>query len=130
MVTWLESLLNRSNYRDRSLTWACGRDEVKGIMKRMGLTLTTVLAVASLGLLGCQRAGSDELSEKLDQIDERLASIEKKIGNIKPGAARGQQRARPPGPDPKKVYAAPIVGAPYKGPEHAKVTIVEAMEYA
>lgn len=99
-------------------------------MTRMGLTLTTALAVGSL--LGCQRAGSDEMSEKLDQIDKKLTSLEKKIDNIKPGAAaaRGAQRKRPPGPDPKKVYAAPVAGAASKGPANAKVTIVDAFEYA
>lgn len=93
----------------------------------MGLTITTALAVGSL--LGCQRAGSDDISEKLDQIDKKLESLDKKISNIKPGAGRAAPK-RPPGPDPKKVYAAPISGAAFKGPANAKVTIVDAFEYA
>ena len=78
--------------------------------------------------MACQKAGSDEISEKLDQIDKRLAGIEKKIDKVGTGAAARPKR--PPGPDPKKVYAAPVKGAAYEGPEHAKITIVEAMEYA
>ena len=110
----------------RALTRGKSRDSVNSMI-RMGIAITTALAVGSL--LGCQKAGSDELSEKLDQIDKRLASMEKKLDKVGTGAARPQQK-RPPGPDPAKVYAAPIAGAAFVGPEHAKVTIVDAMEFA
>lgn len=96
-------------------------------MIRMGIAITTALAVGSL--LGCQKAGSDEVSEKLDQIDKRLAAMDKKLDKVGTGAARAQPKRRP-GPDPKKVYAAPIKGAAFTGPQHAKVTIVDAMEFA
>ena len=97
-------------------------------MKRMGLTITTALAVGSL--LGCQRAGSDDINEKLDQINKKLASMEKKLDNVRPGAAAAARPQRPPGPDPQKVYAAPTEGAAFRGPSVAKVTIVDAFEYA
>lgn len=96
-------------------------------MKRMGLILAAALVVG--GYLGCQRAGSDDQGEKLDQINKKLDQLSTKIDNIKPGAAAARPK-RPPGPDPKKVYAAPIEGAAYKGPATAKVTIVDAFEYA
>jgi hypothetical protein len=35
-----------------------------------------------------------------------------------------------PRPNPADTYAVPIAGAPAKGAEHAKITIVEAFEFA
>jgi hypothetical protein len=101
-------------------------------MRRIALVagLGVVLAV---GLMACQRQ-DDSVLRKLDDIDKRLASLEKSIqsGAAAPGAARPTPAAppqRPPGPDPDKVYAAPIEGAPFRGGEHAKVTIVEASTF-
>lgn len=65
---------------------------------------------------------------ELQRIDQRLTALEKRIEEL--ARQRPAARARPPGPDPKKVYAAPIAGAPFVGAKHAKVTIVEAMEFA
>jgi hypothetical protein len=47
-----------------------------------------------------------------------------------PGAAGRDPGGRPPGPDPAETYSVPIAGAAYKGPANAKVTIVEAFEFA
>ena len=86
------------------------------------------LAVATLG--ACAKDESS-ISSKLDKIEQRLASIESKLaGGALPGAARGQAGPRPAQPDPNGVYAVPIAGAPYRGSEHAKITIVEAFEFA
>jgi protein-disulfide isomerase len=98
-------------------------------MKRIGyLFLGACIMVA---VSACETAQSRNLDEKLDGIVARLDRLEKSL-QAAPGAGRGmgQQRQRPAEPDPTKVYAVPIEGSPAKGPEHAKVTIVEAYEFA
>ncbi len=99
-------------------------------MKQIGLTFITALAVAAVG--ACAKDDSS-IGKKLDDIDKRLAGIESKLEKGVParaGAARGQARPRPQRPDPNKVYSVPIAGAPFKGVENAKITIVEAFEFA
>jgi hypothetical protein len=80
-------------------------------------------------LMACERVDTASTAKKLDEIDNRLAKIEQLMerGGGAPGAAVPQ---RPPGPDASEVYAVPIEGAAYKGPAHAKVTVVEAFEFA
>ena len=96
-------------------------------MKRMGMLILAV--TTALGLGACERQDPMATNEKLDKIMERLDSIEQKVQQGA-GAARPQRPSRPPGPDQNKVYAVPVEGAPSKGPEKAKVTIVKAYEYA
>jgi len=76
----------------------------------------------------------DNATGKLDDIDRRLGSIEKSLdkGAGRPDPLRGNPlgRVRPTRPDADTVYAVPIAGAPYRGRKHAKVTIVEAFEFA
>ncbi len=98
-------------------------------MKRIGYVCTTLLlAVAVSGLAGCQ-ANSSGVEAKLDDINTRLERIE---GLVKQGggAAGRPTPQRPPGPDPAKVYAVPVEGSPAKGSPNAKVTVVEAFEFA
>ena len=103
--------------------------EALGAMKRIGyVCISLLLAAAVSGLAGCQQQGSSAVEAKLDDINQRLERIE---GMVKQGA--GAQRPmpqRPPGPDPAKVYAVPIEGAPVKGPANAKITVVKAFEFA
>jgi protein-disulfide isomerase len=63
----------------------------------------------------------DELSDRLDDMDTRLKKIELLLANA---------LEEPQEPDPNVVYAVPIAGDPHSGPEHAKVTLVEAFEFA
>lgn len=97
-------------------------------MKRL---LITAGALAALAFTGCQKDDSG-VAAKLDQINSKLEQIEKKLASAPVGAAAPgmpQQPARPR-PDPNKVYSVPVDGAPFKGPEHAKVTVVKAFEFA
>jgi hypothetical protein len=91
---------------------------------RRELTITGLLA-AGVYVWGCQPGADPTVTKKLDDITAKLDAIEKKIGTGAP-----QRPQPPPGPDPTTVYAVPIEGAAFKGPEHAKVTIVEAFEFA
>lgn len=99
-------------------------------MKRIGSLCTfLMLAVVAGGLLGCQ-VDQSGLEAKLDKIDERLGKIETMVQQGGGAGAGRQAPQRPPGPDPSKVYAVPVTGAPAVGPENAKVTLVKAYEYA
>jgi hypothetical protein len=104
------------------------------MLKTVRVLLIPALALA--GLSACQRAGDQDIKDKLESIDNRITAMEEAVksgaGAPGPGAARPTPAAppqRPPGPDPDAVYAAPIEGAPFRGGEHAKVTIVEASTF-
>ena len=98
-------------------------------MRRFGIT---VAVAAGLLALGCQKGGDTGVAERLDSIDKRLASIEEKIakGGGGPRGAQRPQRPKRPRPNPADVYAVPIEGAAFKGAKHAKITVVEAFEFA
>ncbi len=61
--------------------------------------------------------------KKLDDVVARLDRIEKKLD-------APRLPPRPPEPDTKTVYSVPIDGDPFIGPAVAKVTIVEASDFA
>lgn len=95
-------------------------------MKRIGLMFLSALVMSSP--MACQQVDPASTNKKLAEIEQKLAKIEELAARSgAPAAARPQ---RPPGPDASTVYAVPIEGAPYKGPEHAKVTVVKAFEFA
>ncbi len=98
-------------------------------MRRYGIITA---AAVSLLALGCQKTGSAGLEEKLESIDKRLSGIEAKLEKGVPAAAgkRGAKRPSRPRPNPKDVYSVPIEGAAYVGAKHAKITVVEAFEFA
>jgi protein-disulfide isomerase len=91
--------------------------------------LRKVFVLASLAaLIGCQK-GDPALAEKLDRIETKIEGIQRKLD----GMGGVAQRPQPPprrGPDPAAVYSVPIGDAPVRGPATAKVTIVEAAEFA
>jgi protein-disulfide isomerase len=85
------------------------------------------LAVAVAG--GCMQS-DPATQEKLDQLSAKLDSLDKRLTNFRPAGGRGAAQ-RPQGPDPASVYSVPIDDAdPIKGPSTAKVSIVEAAEFA
>jgi len=95
-------------------------------MMRMGI----VLLGAVSGLFACARDSDPDLAKKLDRIikqnDDILDEL-RKGGGVARGASPRPQRPRP---SPTEVYAVPIEGAPFVGSKDAKVTIVEAFEFA
>jgi hypothetical protein len=90
---------------------------------------TVVATASSMLLLGCTR-DDNSIKERLDKIDNRLAGIEARLGRGAPGAAGQQANRVPQGPDPREVYAVDIGGAAFEGAENAKVTVIEAFEFA
>ncbi len=100
--------------------------------KRPGFLL--VAGLVAIGLVGCQKA-DDAVVKKLDEISkklDKLEDIEKKLtaGGGRAAGARPKPGPRPGRPDPSKVYSLSIAGNPFVGAKHAKVTIVEAFEFA
>jgi len=89
--------------------------------------------VGAVGLLaavaGCRKM-EDDSNEKFDRIMSRLDAMDKKIDQIAQG--RGAMRPpAPPEPDPKLTYAVPVTDSDFpRGPATAKVTIVEAADFA
>lgn len=96
------------------------------MIRRMVKHVFIVGALAAL--LACQR-GDPSLNEKLDRLEAKLDAISRKADNLGKGAAP-QRPQRPPGADPNTVYSVPLGDAAVRGPATAKVTIVEAAEFA
>jgi protein-disulfide isomerase len=100
-------------------------------MIKRELTIASGLLASCVGSWACQPK-NDELDKKLDAISNKIDELNKKVAQ---GAGRPQQPQQPmpqmpPEPNPTAIYAVPIDGAPVLGPKNAKVTIVEAFDFA
>jgi protein-disulfide isomerase len=90
-----------------------------------------VTLVSAAFLLGaCQKEGDPAVHEKLDRLQARLDSMQRKLDSMPAGAARPPARAERGGADPGAVYSVSVGDSATKGPATAKVTIVEAAEFA
>lgn len=89
--------------------------------------------VSAVGLLaaavGCRKM-EDDTAEKLDKVLSKLDAMDKKMDQI--AQNRGPARpAAPQEPDPRLTYAVPVTESDFpRGPATAKVTIVEAADFA
>lgn len=106
-------------------------------MRRLGLLFLSALGLALPG--GCTREDNSQLGEKLDLMIKKqeegnqLLREMGKGGGMARGAAgaagRGGEGGERKRPEPSEVYAVNATG-PAHGPKDAKVTIVEAFEFA
>lgn len=99
-------------------------------MKRFASWIAT--SALAVGLVACQRADAG-VSEKLEEMNQRLAAIEKKLGQGGGAEARAERRParkKRPRPEAGVTYSIPVEGSPARGPDDAEVTIVEAFEFA
>ncbi len=96
-------------------------------MKKFALLAAAGLVTAAIG---CRKADDGD-NDKFDRIMARLDAMDKKIDQISQGRAGMARPAAPPEPDPKLTYAVPVTDSDFpKGPATAKVTIVEAADFA
>ncbi len=99
-------------------------------MKRIG-----IMMLSSLAVMGCQQSNEVPLRKEVEALKK---GQEKILAAIKARPAPGpagrrpspSQRPQRPKPNPASVYSVNISGAPFKGAKDAKVTIVEAFEFA
>jgi hypothetical protein len=87
----------------------------------------TILLVA-LTLAACQN-DTKNLNDKIDKLDKKLDALIAQ-GGRGGGAQPGAQRPSRPEPDRAKTYAVSVENDPYIGPADAKVTLIEAFDYA
>jgi protein-disulfide isomerase len=99
-------------------------------MKKLSVVVCLLLGAA------CQRSSGEE-QQALKTLVSKVESIEKKLDAMQAGGRGGAvanpaaRAAQPARPDPATVYALPIRDdEPYLGAKHAKVTIVDAVEFA
>lgn len=94
------------------------------------ITVFTGLLASCVGMGACQPK-NDDLNKRLDAISGRIDELSKKIAQ---GAGRPQPQQpmpqMPAEPSPTAIYAVPIEGSPVMGPKNAKVTIIEAFDFA
>jgi protein-disulfide isomerase len=86
--------------------------------------MRSTIAITVALLAGCHQDNQD--------LKKELAGLRQDVQGLRAQLGRGAAPppARPQGPDPAKVYAVGVAGAPSIGPADAPVTIVIAYEYA
>lgn len=89
-----------------------------------------VLLLAALMPLAACQADQKNMNDRMERIEKKLDAL------IATGGARGAQpgaqqpRPQRPEPDRSKTYAVSVEGDPIEGPMDAKVTLIEAFDYA
>jgi hypothetical protein len=85
-----------------------------------------VLMTAVVALAACQN-DQKNINDRMERIEKKLDALIASGGGR--GAAQPQRPSRPQ-PDRDKTYAVSIDGDPFEGPADAKVTMIEAFDFA
>lgn len=89
--------------------------------------IATLALIAAVWACGGSPADIEELKKGQKEILDKLAALDKTVQQIKT-AAPAAAPARP-AMDPNKVYNIPLANSPVRGPDTAKVTVVEFSDY-
>lgn len=95
---------------------------------RQQLIVLSSLVAGGVSMMACQPVQDENVTKKLDEISKKLDALDKKVGAG--GMGQPQRPPQPAGPDPNTVYSVAIEGSAIQGPKTAKVTVVEAFEFA
>jgi len=93
----------------------------------------TIVGAAILGI--CILGAAFLLSRSVNHATDQLVAMTDALGEIQSAVDQPQDRrvptreARRTGPDPSRVYKVDVDGAPARGPENAKVTIIEFSDF-
>jgi protein-disulfide isomerase len=92
----------------------------------MRFVLPFVLPFSLLGLAACQPE-----DPRVKDIGDRLERAEKRIDTLVQRPVAAAPQGRPQRPDPATVYHIPVLDDDVvRGPRHAKITIVEGLDFA
>ncbi len=102
-------------------------------MSDKGAQVIVAAIILSLSMVG----GAYLVSESIDRVTEQIPKFETAMKSLQTAivaagagtAAAPAAPARKRGPDPAKVYKLASTGAPTKGPDSAKVKVVEFSDF-
>jgi protein-disulfide isomerase len=103
------------------------------VVDRSGISVVVGALILAVALVVSAQAVSSAIADNSSELEElRLAVAESGVELAKavkaaPAAARPSPARR--GPDPAKEYAVNVKGAPSRGPESAKITVVEFSDF-
>jgi protein-disulfide isomerase len=92
---------------------------------RVALVASVAALVIVAAVVLVRREPDPALTKELSGIRQEVQALRAQLSKAQPAP-----RARPPGPDPSKVYAVATDDAPSMGPADAPLTVVMAYEYA
>ncbi len=98
----------------------------------MGDRTGVLIVVASLILGASILGGSMLLQSSVNEAANQLSGLRSAVANLKlaaPAAAPTQAAARPGRPDPSRRYEVETKGSPARGPESARVSVVEFSDF-
>lgn len=88
-----------------------------------------LLMAAVMSLAACQ-ADTKNLNDRMERIEKKLDALIASGGGRGAAAGAGQARPQRPEPDRSKTYAVSVENDPFEGPANAKITLIEAFDYA
>ncbi len=94
-------------------------------MKALALTAAVLPLAAAY-----QNDTSKNLNDRMERIEKKLDALIAQGPRGGGAAGAAAQRPQRPQPDPSKTYAVPIDGDWFEGPADAKITLVEAFDFA
>ena len=98
--------------------------------------IESVIAAFILGV--CMLGGAYLVSNSIDGVTDQIPQLESAVKNMQgalvagrgaPAAAPSKPPPRRRGPDPDKVHKIDVAGSAFKGPQSAKVTLVEFSDF-